>query len=562
MHEWATIPGLGNPSGPDPSQVKSGDENKAQPATSEPSTEMEVEATTTSDSVPPPESGEVGKKEPENVDIVINDAPSPPSLTSALEAMLGGLDPTSQDSSTTHAQPNGTEQNEQAHDQDGEGGAEWEEDSSPYESSSDSSDTGGSDDESEGEANYELLGPEETARLLMEMEGGSDDEGEGKAKGSGSGAQVRTKHELPEEVVPKPDVVITPEMDIIELGLVEHIVENTVLVKANTTGEYQVIDTGSVLCTEDRTVVAAVADLIGNVQQPRYTARFTNEEEIKSFGLELGAKVFYPPSHASYVFTQALRQQKGTDASNWHDEEAGDDEMEFSDDEKEAEYKRQQKAKKRGGRGGRGGAGGRGGRSEPSPFPAEGVLKYDDEDDDGPYRKLARPPSFAQGQPTPSGSGYANTYANNNDTFRGGRGRGQRGRGYGRGGRGNRGDRGGHSLPPRPPRGQDFQSQAQQFNHPFIPPVPPVYPPYPAPMAQDHNRTQTNQQPLGFFPLPWQQNMQLGFLPPMPPQPQISGQLPGTNSYYNPQNPAPQHGQTQGQPSQQNGPWPGHGRDG
>jgi H/ACA ribonucleoprotein complex non-core subunit NAF1 len=35
-----------------------------------------------------------------------------------------------------------------------------------------------------------------------------------------------------------------------------------------------------------------------------------------------------------------LQQQKGSDASNAHDEEAGEDEVEFSDDDQEAAYKR------------------------------------------------------------------------------------------------------------------------------------------------------------------------------------------------------------------------------
>ncbi|KAI1412267.1 Gar1/Naf1 RNA binding region-domain-containing protein [Hypoxylon sp. FL1857] len=392
----------------------------------------------------------------------------------------------------------------------------------------------------------------------MEMEGGSDDEGEGKAKGSGSGAQVRTKNELPEEVVPKPDVVITAEMNITELGVVEHIVENTVVVKAIITGEYQVLDTGSVLCNKDRTVIAAVADLIGNVRQPRYTARFTNEEEIKSFGLELGAKVFYPPSHATYVFTQALREQKGTDASNWHDEEAGDDEMEFSDDEKEAEYKKQLKAKKKGNRGGKGGAGGRGGHSEAPSFPATGGLQYDDEDDDGPYRKLARPASFAHGQQAPPEPGYTNSHANGNGSFRGGRGRGQRGYGHGRGGRGNRGDsRGGHSLPPRPPRGQDYQPQSHQYNYPPPPSTLAANTTYPPPPPQFYGAPNGHQQPNAQFPFQWLQNPPQGFIPPPPPQ--FTGQQPGSNSYYSPELFAALRSQMQGQSGQQNGQWTGHG---
>ncbi|KAI1775389.1 NAF1-domain-containing protein [Hypoxylon cercidicola] len=517
-------------------------------------------------------------KEPEDVDMAIHEAPpSPPSLTSGLEAILGGLDPLPQESITAPAQPNTTqqdgqsqEQNDQSHEQ---GEPEWEADSSPYESSSDSSSSDDSDEDSEDGKNYELLGPEETARILMEMDGGSDDEGDGKTKGSGSGAQVRTKNELPEEVVPKPDVVITSDMELIELGSVEHIVESTVVVKANTTGEYRVLDSGSVLATENRTVIAAVADLIGNVLQPRYTARFTNDDEIKAFGLELGTKVFYTPKHASYVFTQALRQQKGTDASNWHDEEPADDEMEFSDDEKEAEYKRQQKAKKKGGRGGRGGAAGRGDHDASSSVVAPEVssLKYDD-DDDGPYRKLARPASLAQGASAPPESGYTNNYAHRGGSSRGGRGRGQRGH-HGRGGydnRGNRGARSGHSLPPRPPRGQEYQqSQPQQFNYPSTPAqTAPTMPYNAAPQfygaANGQQGHQVHPQPTPQFPFAWPQNMPQGFVPPPPPQ--FTGQPTGNNmAFYNQdfiqtisQMQSQMHPQQNPQ-GQQRGEWPGFG---
>ncbi|KAI6083805.1 NAF1-domain-containing protein [Hypoxylon rubiginosum] len=515
-----------------------------------------------SNAIPPSQDAEMEDEKPADVSMVNDEAPpSPPSLTSGLEAMLGGLDPPPpQEPVLAPTQPSTTQQDDQPQEQ---GDPEWEEDSSPYESSSDSSSSDDSDEE--------LLGPEETARILMEMDGGSDDDGDGKAKGSGSAAQVRTKNELPEEVVPKPDVVITSDMELIELGSIEHIVESTVVVKANTTGEYRVLDSGSVISKEDRTVIAAVADLIGNVLQPRYTARFTNDDEIKAYGLELGTKVFYTPKHASYVFTQTLRQQKGTDASNWHDEEPADDEMEFSDDEKEAEYKRQQKAKKKGARGGRGGAAGRGGHEAPSAAaPDVSGLQYDD-DDDGPYKKLARPASLAQGTSAPPESSYTNNYRGN--AHRGGRGRGQRGH-HGRGGHDNRGNRGGarsgHSLPPRPPRGQEYQqAQPQQFNYPPAPAQTAPNMPYAAApqfygAGNGQQGYQAHQQPNPQFPFAWPQNMPPGFVPPPPPQ--FTGQPAGNNvPYYNPDFiQAISQMQNQLQPQQnpqgqRNGEWPGFG---
>ncbi|KAI1274284.1 Gar1/Naf1 RNA binding region-domain-containing protein [Xylaria sp. FL0933] len=518
-------------------------------------------------------------------EMVVDNPPSPPSLTSGLEALLGGLDPLPEAAPVTSdsnkdaadvpletndaaaSQPENTTQTSGPLEEGGVDGdaqgehPEWEVDSSPYESSSDSSSSDDSDDDSDDEKDYTILGPEETARILMEMDGGSDDEGDGKGKSGGPGT-VRTKNELPEAIIPRPEVEIKPEMEIVELGTIEHFVGNTAVIKANTTGEYQVLDTGSVLCLEDRTVIAALADVIAAVREPRYTACFASEEEIKSFGLETGTKIFYPPALASLGLTQVLKANKGTDASNWHDEEVAEDEIEFSDDEKEAEYKRQLKAKKRGARGGRDGAASRGGRNDATATgtsAAPNGLKYDDdEDEDGPYRPLSRPTGFGQSQPPYGSSEPSSSFSGHGSTYRGNRGD-SRGRGNrGRGARGSRGDnkRGGHSLPPRP-QGQEGQGPqsfqqppTQQYNLPPAPPMPvsgqsyPIFPP-PQPNAQQQ------------FPFPWPQNTQQGFYPPPPPQ--FTGQ-PGANGmYFNPTFLATlqSYAQAQGQQNQQNNQWPG-----
>ncbi|CAM1511673.1 Fc.00g091860.m01.CDS01 [Cosmosporella sp. VM-42] len=375
--------------------------------------------------------------------MVIDQPESPPSLTHALEAALGGLDSTNTEQASANPPP-AELQTDQAEN------PEWEVDSSPYVSSSESSSSDSSSGDDSDNEGYEPLGVEETARLLMQAEGGSDDEGEKGGKGT-TAAQLRTKNEIPEEVIPKPDVTITAEMKIEELGAIEHVVENIALVKAITPGEYQVLDTGSVLCTAERGIIGVVSETIGKVLQPMYTVRFTSEEEIKEMGLEIGTKVFYPVDHASYVFTEPLKSLKGSDASNLHDEEVGDDEMEFSDDEKEAEYKRSLKQKKKDKWNK---AGGRGGK-EPHPLRQEvrpdGGLNYDDED--GPYKPLARPPGYGDGPVTnevyePPSSRSFQRGGRRGDS----RGRGGRGRGSGRGGRGRGGfdqPRDGYSLPPQ-----------------------------------------------------------------------------------------------------------------
>lgn len=447
---------------------------------------------------------------------------------------------------------------------------EWEVDSSPIESSSDdSSDSDSSDESEEGDNAYKLLSPEEQARILMEGDGGSDDEGDNKAKGSGT--QVRTKNEIPEVVIPKPDVTITEAMPIRELGVVEAIVENTLLIKANTSGEYRVLESGAVLCLADRSVIGVVSETIGRVQQPFYSVLFTNAAEIKEAGLEIGTKVFYSEQHSTYVFTQALKAFKGSDASNLHDEEVGDEEMEFSDDEAEAEHKRKVKQKRLERRGGmqqnastRGGQqnGGPSRQGHPSQqrhalYDASKGLSYDD-NDDGPYKPLARPAGYADTVGR-SEAPHEGAYQANNDrpqsrdSFRGrgrgergdrGRGRGDRGRGRGRGGfqdRPSPNSSNGYSLPPQgrgsfppPPPPPQFTGNFQQpgfqpYQQPgFTPPtMPPNLPPNFFPPQQ--NSPQQPQMPN------WQQFLQQPFpnaWPNMPPPPPLSG-LPG-GAYINP----------------------------
>ncbi|KAL8799956.1 MAG: hypothetical protein Q9200_007393, partial [Gallowayella weberi] len=307
--------------------------------------------------------------------------------------------------------------------------AEFELDSSPMESSSDSNSDSSSS--SSGDSDYEMLDPAEEARRLMQEDGGSDDEGKGGKDPSGP---LRTLNEKPDEIVPKPQIVVTPEMTVSELGRVEHVVENSILIKGNTSGESRALESGSLLCLEDRSVVGVIAELLGQVHQPYYSVRFTNPAAIADSGISKGISVFYVEQHSSYVFTQSLKALKGSDASNMHDEEVGDDELEFSDDEAEAEHKRRAKHErqarrgdreergdrtdrggKRGGRGDRGSRPDRGGRGDRSDGFSKGprggrgrgrgnikqtdaretsspLVNYDDHDDgEDLYTPLARP---------------------------------------------------------------------------------------------------------------------------------------------------------------------------
>ncbi|KAF2227937.1 H/ACA ribonucleo protein complex, subunit Gar1/Naf1, partial [Elsinoe ampelina] len=88
-----------------------------------------------------------------------------------------------------------------------------------------------------------------------------------------------TKNEKPDEIIAKPDITLTPDMRIVPLGLVELSVDNIAVVKAFTSGEFRVVESGSALCLENRTIIGAVMEAIGRVTDPRYTVAFTNKQE-------------------------------------------------------------------------------------------------------------------------------------------------------------------------------------------------------------------------------------------------------------------------------------------
>jgi H/ACA ribonucleoprotein complex non-core subunit NAF1 len=262
-----------------------------------------------------------------------------------------------------------------------------------------------------------------------------------------------------------------------------------------------------------------------------YTVMFNSAEEVKELGLEVGTKIFYPVDHASYVFTEPLKNLKGSDASNLHDEEIADEEIEFSDDEKEAEYKRSLKQKKKDKW--KSGSGKEGKQPHPlrQEMSGDGSLNYDEEDD-GPYKPLARPVGYGTG--APSTESYEPAPRSNFP--RGGRrgdsrGRGSRGRGSGRGGRGGYGQsRDGYSLPPQ--NNQSPQASAPAASSWNFNPAPPT------------NSAPMPSLPQFGFPLPgWQQpaHGQQAVPPAMPPPPpgwpgsaQGQGQAPDSGAFVNP----------------------------
>jgi H/ACA ribonucleoprotein complex non-core subunit NAF1 len=302
--------------------------------------------------------------------------------------------------------------------------AEWQLDSSDAESddssdSSVSSSNDSNDDDASAEENEgELLDPAEQVRILLQKANEAEDEGS-------VVTPPRTANEEAETYPPKPDIIVTPNMSITPLGAVDHVMGRVAVIKADVSGNFKVLDTGSALCLEDRKVIGVIAETLGPVRKPLYTVGFSSEADLQECNMITGTQVFYVTDHASFVFTQSLQMTKGTDASNDFDEEGGIEEMEFSDDEKEAEYKKSLKqARKRPAeeanldgspqhvqhnRGeNRGGRRGQRGHHQPQQFQRkvhpdstpntapQASIRYDDDDDDDMYQPLKRPDNLQE----------------------------------------------------------------------------------------------------------------------------------------------------------------------
>ena len=289
--------------------------------------------------------------------------------------------------------------------------AEFAEDSDPAmdEDSTDSDDSDSDDTSSDDDSDYGsiIMDPAEAARMLMRA--GSEE--------GGQSGPPRTINEQQEKPLPIPEIPSIKSLKIVELGHISHIIarDNCVVIKATRRDNHNVLQPGTALCLENRTLIRPISDTIAQVQEPYYISYYESAAEMSSLEIEEGTVVYYPDhdKHRSFVFVEELRKQKFTDASNINDEEVDRKEMEFSDDEEEAAYKKAKKEEKhknwvsrvpgdegddtrdsrsqrgRGGRGGargdrgrpiRGGRGGRGGWIDP----------------DGPPRDPAAPavPSF------------------------------------------------------------------------------------------------------------------------------------------------------------------------
>ncbi|CAN0897692.1 H/ACA ribonucleoprotein complex non-core subunit NAF1 [Linum grandiflorum] len=157
---------------------------------------------------------------------------------------------------------------------------------------------------------------------------------------------IRSKNELKAlPPVPPVDAVLLPHHEMQPVGLVSSVLGTQVIVEG--VEKHNPLNEGSIIwLTEKRSPLGLVDEIFGPVKNPFYIVRFNSESEVPE-GLSEGTLVSFVPEFAGFVLSNQNLYKKGYDASGENDEELSE-EIEFSDDEKEAEYRRMKKMVKRG----------------------------------------------------------------------------------------------------------------------------------------------------------------------------------------------------------------------
>ena len=176
---------------------------------------------------------------------------------------------------------------------------------------------------------------------------------------------LQTKNEVVDSNIIIPTISEVEPCDTLEkVGEIMSIVGNIVIVRGlavNHVKSEHVLDAESLLVFEDRKVLGYVSYLtfrmiyadsyvwwqiyetFGPTSQPLYQVKFNQHYPLDTNKVWLSREVFHVPKRSHFVFVDRLRSLRGSDASNIHDEEPADDEIEFSDDEKEAAFRAQRR---------------------------------------------------------------------------------------------------------------------------------------------------------------------------------------------------------------------------
>ncbi|KAG1754933.1 Gar1/Naf1 RNA binding region-domain-containing protein [Suillus paluster] len=217
------------------------------------------------------------------------------------------------------------------------------------ESDSSSDSSSDSDSESDEDEPAEKAGDKNALNPRKPQIDVDDDEESGATAAT---SYVQTKNEVVETDIIVPSISeVGPEEVLEKVGEVMNIVGNVVIVKglpadSSRAASEKALDTETLLVFDDRKVLGHVYETFGPTSQPLYQIKFNQSYPLDTEKIRVAREVYHIPQQSNFVFMEYLKKLRGSDASNVHDEEPGEDEMEFSDDEQEAAFKQARKKKR------------------------------------------------------------------------------------------------------------------------------------------------------------------------------------------------------------------------
>ncbi|KAF8910108.1 Gar1/Naf1 RNA binding region-domain-containing protein [Gymnopilus junonius] len=180
----------------------------------------------------------------------------------------------------------------------------------------------------------------------------ADDDEDDALLNTTSGTYFQTKHEVQEANITVPDTdEVGPDEVLERVGEVMNILDRVAIVRglpseALNRASDRALDSDTLLVFGDRKVMGYIYETFGPTSQPLYQVKFNSAYPLNPERVQEGREVFHVPARSRFVFVNQIKAIKGSDASNMHDEEPADDELEFSDDEQEAAWKSRLKRKR------------------------------------------------------------------------------------------------------------------------------------------------------------------------------------------------------------------------
>ncbi|XP_078068219.1 uncharacterized protein naf1 [Mustelus asterias] len=211
----------------------------------------------------------------------------------------------------------------------------------------DSEDESSSSEDTTSDSDSDSTSSSSSALSVVVMSDGDDDQELGDKR---KPQPLKTADELLLADLPKVDevnIVLPEEVAKEPIGFVSSIIDQLVIVES--LKDMPPVNEETILFKMDNTSVGKVFEVFGPVSHPFYIVRFNSVEAIVTKEIKLQELFYFAPAvkdFTQYIFTERLKQDKGSDASWRNDQEPPTEALDFSDDEKEREAKQKKKKKK------------------------------------------------------------------------------------------------------------------------------------------------------------------------------------------------------------------------